>query len=391
MKKGYLILILVTVSLLILVVAGVWNYRQYYKYYSPYRLPGEFEKQQAIWMQWPSEIYNVNDHPVNPVIINIIKALTPHIRVNLLVKNTVEITQIKNLFHKKGFSDIHVHFYIVNHQLIWARDVGPIFVKDRQNQLHVVNFGFNNYSRGGDPYYISIESQVDKVVAGLLKLSIINSKLISEGGAIESNGKGTLMVTAAVICKRNPELSKIQITKEYQRVLGVRKIIWLNKGLAEDDQVTSGHINEIARFVSPNTILLAKVLPTEQYKNRITQESYQRLEENYRILQNATDQNGQPFRIIRIPMPPSLYGEPDNSGNIPIYSYLNFVITNGVVLMQTYWKPGRSNALKITEETVKRIFRHTFPGRNIIGINAESVNQWGGGIHCITQHMPAIN
>ena len=132
-------------------------------------------------------------------------------------------------------------------------------------------------------------------------MSIINSKLISEGGAIESNGKGTLMVTAAVICKRNPKLSKIQITKEYQRVLGVRKIIWLNKGLAEDDQVTSGHINEIARFVSPNTILLAKVLPAERYKNRITQESYQRLEENYRILHNATDQNGQPFRIIGFP------------------------------------------------------------------------------------------
>jgi agmatine deiminase len=391
MKKGYLILLLATICLLVLVVTVVWNYRQFYQHYSTYRFPGEFEKQQAIWLQWPSEVYNVNDRPVNPVIINIIKALTPLIKVNLMAKNTAEIIQIKDLFRKNGFSGSRVHFYIVNHRSIWARDVGPIFVKDRQNRLHIVNFGFNNYSRGGDPYYIYTESQIDKVVAGLLKLPVINSKLISEGGAIESNGKGTLMITAAVVLKRNPELSKIQIAKEYQRVLGVQKVIWLNKGLAEDDQVTSGHINEIARFASPNTILLAKVLPVERNKNRTIQESYQRLEENYRILKKATDQDGKPFSIIRIPMPPSLYGEPDNTGNIPIYSYLNFVITNGAVLMQTYWRPGRSNTLKTTEEQVKRIFQRIFPGRKILGINAEHVNLWGGGIHCITQHMPATD
>ena len=167
MKKGYLILILVTVSLLILVVAEVVNYRQYYKYYSPYRLPGEFEKQQAIWMQWPSEIYNVNDHPVNPVIINIIKvSYSTHQGQSLGQKRRGNYPDQK-FIPQKRFLRYPCSLLIVNHQLIWARDVGPIFVKDRQNQLHVVNFGFNNYSRGGDPYYISIESQVDKVVAGL--------------------------------------------------------------------------------------------------------------------------------------------------------------------------------------------------------------------------------
>ena len=145
-------LLLATASLLFLTVAGFWIYKQYYQHYSQYRFPGEFEKQQAIWLQWPSEVYNINDYPVNPVIINIIKALTPYIKVNLIAKNTAEIIHIKDLFRKNGFSGSHVHFYIVNHRSIWARDVGPLFVKDHQNRLYVVNFGFNNYSRGGDPY-----------------------------------------------------------------------------------------------------------------------------------------------------------------------------------------------------------------------------------------------
>ena len=88
--------------------------------------------------------------------------------------------------------------------------------------------------------------------------------------------------------------------KEY---LGVKKIIWLKKGLAEDDRITSGHINEFARFASPNTILLAQVLPQDRYTSQYTQESYLRLEENYSILKNSTDQAGKPFNIIRIPMP----------------------------------------------------------------------------------------
>ena len=88
-------------------------------------------------------------------------------------------------------------------------------------------------------------------------------------------------------------------------------------------------------------------------------------------------------------MPPTLYGEIDDANEIPVRSYLNYVVTNGAVLMQTYWKPGSSDKLKAAEDQVRGIFQGAFPGRKIIGINAESVNFWGGGIHCITLHMPA--
>jgi len=405
MKKRHINIILAAVGIFVLLAAGIWNYmrhggndRQFAKLQygagtapAPltYRFPAEFEKQQAIWMQWPSEVYNSDPgRAVNPAMINIIKALSPYIRVNIMSRSVDEIMRIKDLLKTNGYTGANVHYYVINHLSIWARDVGPIFVKDSQNRLSVVNFGFNNYGRDGNQDYINIEGQVDKLVAQYLKLPIINTSLVSEGGGIESNGKGTLMATESVVLKRNPGMTRQQIENEYKRVLGIKKIIWLKKGLAEDDGITGGHINEIARFAGPGTILLAQVLPGDRYANRASQESYLRMEENYKILLGSTDQDGAHFRIIRIPMPPTLYQESNATGKTPVRSYLNYAVTNGAVLVQSYWRQGRPDALKNTENQVMATMQSVFPGRKIIGINDESVNLWGGGIHCITQHMP---
>lgn len=354
-----------------------------------YRFPAEFEKQQAIWLQWPTENYNQGSRPVNPVMANVIKAFDPYIRVNVMVRSTGEMDRVKKILKDSGYTGTNAVFYVINHLSIWTRDVGPIFIKDPQNKLNVVDFGFNNYSRYANQDYIDIESRVDRLTAQELNIPIIRSSLISEGGAIESNGRGTLMLTESVVLKRNPDLTKDQIENEYKRVLGVNKIIWLKKGLAEDDRITSGHINEIARFADPNTILLAKVLPGDRYVSDASNESYLRLEENYDILSNSTDQDEKPFNIKRIPMPPTIYERPIDTGEIPMLSYLNYAVTNGAVLIPTYWKPGYSDTLKDTEDSVKDIFRGAFPGREVIGIDALNVNLWGGGLHCITQHMPA--
>lgn len=397
MRKPYSVVLLTIFCLAVLIVGLNMNQQVDRKTEIPstkslaaftsYTFPAEFDKQRAIWLQWPSEIYH-NQRSVYPVILNIIKALDPYIRVNLMARSQEEVDQIKDLLKSNGYTGSNLKYYVVNHMSIWARDVGPIFVKGPQNTLQIVDFGFNNYSRGGNPYYISTESQVDRLVAGQLSLPIVKTNLISEGGAIESNGRGTMMITESVALSRNPNMSKEEIEKEYKRVLGVKKIIWLKKGLAEDDQITTGHIDEIARFADPNTILLAQILPEDRFTNEFTQESYLRMEENYQILRSATDQAGNPFRIIRIPMPPTIYGRIDETGTVPVRSYLNYAVTNGAVLMQAYWQPGRSELLKTTESQVKETLQRAFPGRQIIGINAENVNRWGGGIHCITQHMP---
>lgn len=354
------------------------------------RFPAEFEKQQAIWLQWPSAVYNSGSAPVSSEMANIIKSLAPYIKVNVITRSQDQIEEVNSRLASSGFSGNNVDFYDINHYSIWARDVGPIFVKDAQGRLNVVNFGFNNYSRDGDPTYIDVESQVDRRAADLLGVPVINSSLVSEGGAIESNGEGILMVTESVVLKRNPNLSHEQIEEEYKRVLGVKKIIWLKTGLAEDDRITSGHINEIARFADPGTVLLGQVLAEDRNINWASQSDYNRLEENFGILESSTDQNGKPFRIIRIPMPPTLYSDTDTNGNVPVRSYLNYAVTNGAVLIPSYWKPGRSALLKATEEQVKEIFQSVYPGRDIISINAENINLWGGGIHCVTQHMPSL-
>lgn len=265
MKRRNLIIVLTSISILVLLVIGVWNYRQYSysKNNKPnntkleypgtnepitYRFPGEFEKDQAMWMQWPSETYTTGSRPVTTDMINIIKAFAPHVKVNLMVRSQDEIEQVRNLLNSSGYSGSNVYYYVINHLSIWTRDVGPIFVIDNLNKLNVVDFGFNNYSRGGNTDYINVESQVDKLTAEQLGLSIIKTNLISEGGAIESNGRGTMMVPEQVALTRNPELTKQQIEDEYKRVLGVKKVIWLKKGLTEDDNITTGHINEFARF-----------------------------------------------------------------------------------------------------------------------------------------------
>jgi agmatine deiminase len=147
------------------------------------------------------------------------------------------------------------------------------------------------------------------------------------------------------------------------------------------------------------------VSAAERDSNPISRISYERLEENYAILRQATDQDGKPFRIIRVPVANHITAEYTAKAEDPQYfagvkkgdrikyllsaSYLNFLVTNGVVLLQSYWKAGRPVSTKEKDETAKRILEEAFPDRKIVQINAEDVNHGGGGIHCITQQQPA--
>jgi agmatine deiminase len=386
MRKQHFVILFGFLSAILVISALIY----YQKLCTTYILPAEFENQQAIWLQSPEGHYVSDGMSVYSAFIDIIRALEPHIKVNLVAESKDEIADIQESFKTNGISGKNVIYYVVNHYSIWARDVGPLFVKNRLGKLNVVDFGFNNYGKGASRDFIDVESNIHKSIAQQLGLPLISTNLVTEGGAIESNGRGTLMTIEAVALNRNPGLTRNQIESEYKRVLGVKKIIWLKQGLAEDDLITKGHIDEVARFVSPDTIFLAQVLPGDINTNSTSYDSYQRLEESYNILRNSTDQDGKPFNIIRIPMPPTLYSQMDATGKIPVRSYLNYAVTDGAVVMPSYWTPGRSDELKSTETKVRGIFQSVFPGRRIIAVNVESINFWGGGIHCVTQHMPAV-
>ncbi len=270
---------------------------------------------------------------------------------------------------------------------------------------------------------------VDSQMAIVEGAKILKTNVIHEGGAIEVNGAGTLILCEATVLQRNPGLKKEYIETEVKRVLGVSNVIWMKQGLADDPLQfvrritanyvgggTGGHTDEFVRFANENTILLAWVDEKEKKQNPINEMNYERMTENYNILKNAKDQDGKSFKIIKIPLPDLISkkviarekidstevtldveisefipSEKPIAGDtllrVPASSYMNYLVTNGLVLLPTYTHFGSS---KQKEDAVRKIFEDQFPGRKIIFIDAIMQNWSGGGIHCSTQQQPKI-
>ena len=383
--------------------------------------PGEFENQEAVWMTAkPFETV----HPTIEIVIQMIKALSPHVKIKLMVADDSAKTAVQKLLRENGVDEKQIFYWTtVSSSTRWYRDIGGIFLKSRSGNLKIADFGFNCYGDCKSSSETAKKKEgIDREIAALLRLPVIKSDLITEGGDLEFNGKGTMMAVEAVELQRNPNLTKAQIEKELLRVLGQKKIIWLKKGIAEDDKAqrgalyenvypigTGGHIDEFCRFVGPNTILLAEVSQRERDADPVMKMSYDRMEENYKILKASSDQNGKKFKIIRVPVADIIYdefvikeGDIDElnffSGSKPgqtiksiiAASYLNFFISNGVVLQPSYWKEGRSNSTKIKDEAFRKILQKAFPNRKIVPIFTENLNYGGGGMHCATQPQPAV-
>lgn len=250
--------------------------------------------------------------------------------------------------------------------------------------------------------------------------------MISEGGAWEVNGEGILITTEAVQFQRNPKMSKADIEKEYARTLGIQKVIWLKEGVPEDQLsfkgqlpggiytavTTGGHTDEFVRFVSRDTILLGEVTQEEAEKDPVLKISRRVLEDAYQILSQEKGLDGKPFKIIRIPMPDpkivtmksgdgtfdflktltfedgSIIRETDTIKVILASSYLNYLVTNNLVLMAKYYKEGAPKSTEEKDKKAAEILKSVFPDRDIVAIDVENINAGGGGIHCITQQQP---
>ncbi len=394
-----------------------------------FTFPAEFEPQESIWMAWPTYEYK-RGQPLEPILAEIIGATEGHVQIDLIAQDEEEITQIRKLLQENEVPYEHVRFHSVPHGDIWMRDMGPIFLRGSRRNLRIADFKFNVWGYE-DPNSDGsrLEERVDRLIAQELGLETVESQLISEGGNHEFNGKGTMMAVEAVERQRNPDWTLEEIGKELKRVLGQKKLIWLKEGMAEDELTfrgklpgdvytvitTGGHIDELARFADAHTVLLAEITDDERASDPIAAISDERLDENLKILENATCQDGHPLKIVRMAVPDSIFDtmkagdgvfdyiqrlqyedgsviEPgDEIKVVAATSYLNFHITNGLVLMQTYWEPGRSASLKRKDEEAKRILGEVFPDREIVAINALRVNLGGGGLHCILQQQPALH
>jgi agmatine deiminase len=394
--------------------------------------PAEFETQEAIWLIWPSTNHKEGES-VEKVMFSIIEPLLGVIDIVVTCKNK-ELLQIaektlKNRFGKQP----RLKLLEIPSIEIWARDMGPIFVKTNKKTLAIADFNFNFWGYS-DTLNIDTktEEMYDARVAEHFNLPVISSAMISEGGNREVNGKGTLITTETVEMGRNPTMTKKDMEAEYKRLLGIKKTIWLKQGLVEDDHTflgpittsdgtkaytvvaTNGHVDEFVRFVNDSTILLAQIDSTE-FNDPIAFQNHKRIEENYQILLKSTDQDGKPFTIIRMPLPGTVFStlspgdyvyefiktlDYENGSTFPdgdtvkvmaALSYLNFIITNKVIIGQTYWREGMPNELKEKDEEAAIILQSVFPNRKIIMIDALAINLGGGGIHCISMQQPALS
>ena len=341
---------------------------------SHFRMPAEWEKQQSTLIGWP---YNKDDWPdkfknIPEVFAKIVSKITEAQKVNLLIKDSKSKNLIKKLLMKNNTKLLNVKFIICKTDRVWMRDTGPIFVKNKKNKNIFLNWKFNGWAKYKN---YRADDKVNLRIKNHYKGNIITPRfkkrlIVLEGGAIDVNGKGLLITTKECLLSKIQQRNSFLKVKDYnqifQKFFGIKKVIWLNKGIEGDD--THGHVDDIARFVTSNKVFLA-------YENDKKDKNYKNLVENFKILKRVRV-NSSRLKIKKIPMPKAIYID---NVRVPA-SYLNFYILNKFVLLPTFNDPK--------DKIVIKIFKKEFSNRKIIPIDCSELI-WGlGAIHCLTQQEP---
>src|SRR2546421_2011946 len=333
-----------------------------------YRMPPEWHRHTATWLTWPKAPLTWPDRvaQAEAAYLQIMAALAPHEQVNLLVDDEATETAVRvrcNFPH-----DENINFIRLPTVDSWIRDYGPNFVINDAGALAYNDWEFNAW---GDKYEeLKRDSAIPAQLENLLRVPRFVPGIVLEGGAIDVNGAGIVMTTEQCLLNpnRNPHLERREIEQYLKDYLGGAQVLWLGEGIVGDD--TDGHIDDIARFVAPDTIVCA-------LEDDPADANYKLLRDNYRRLQHATDTRGRPFEIVTLPMPGAVFGREDR---LPA-SYANFYIANGVVLAPVF---GHANDARAVE-TLQRVFAD----RRVVAINAAAL-VWGMGTsHCLTQQQPA--
>lgn len=339
-----------------------------------YYMPAEWAPHNATWLTWPRPegiSFPGKYEPVPKIYSELIREISEVEAVNINVWNADMEAWVRGLLKKFNTPLENVSFHHFPAYEPWCRDHGPIFLKATINGNHqraVVDWGYNAWGGKYPPF--DLDDQVPQHVAKLRNLPLFSPGIVMEGGSIEVNGQGTLLTTEACLLNpnRNPHLNKEQIEGCLKSYLGVTNILWLGEGIVGDD--TDGHIDDLSRFTDPRTIVtIIEEDPTD--------ENYPMLQENLKRLRTMKDQEGQPFRIVALPMPRRIVHEEQR---LPA-SYANFYIVNGKVLLPTYRDKNDQRAIMILQSL--------FPSRKVIGIDSSELI-WGlGSFHCITQQEPS--
>jgi agmatine deiminase len=336
-----------------------------------YRWPAEWEPHDATWLAWPHKeaSWPGKFEPVPAIFVEMVRALVPGERVEILVGDEVREDRVRVLLIDGGVPLERVGFHRIPTDDSWIRDHGPVFVvgRDRPDDLAALDWGYNAWGGKYPPW--DLDDEVPRRVADLLRVPCFSPGMILEGGSIDGDGEGTLLTTEACLLNpnRNPGLARGEIESRLREFLAVERILWLGDGIAGDD--TDGHVDDLARFVAPGVVVTA-------VEDDPRDENYAVLQDNLARLRAMRDARGRALEVVPLPMPSPV----EHEGQRLPASYANFYVGNAAVLVPVFGCPNDERALA----TLTRLF----PGRRVAGIRAEDL-VWGlGAFHCLTQQQP---
>jgi agmatine deiminase len=343
---------------------------------SHFTFPAEWAPHDATWIAWP---HHEPDWPgkLGPIpwaYAEIARVIALHERVEILCHDaTVRATALEHL-GAHGVTD-NVRLHIVPNDRVWLRDSAPTFVHDAGGATSLVNWGFNAWAKYPN---FAHDAEVGRALERITALPRVEpvrpdtgERLILEGGGIETDGAGTLLVTEEWLLSdvqvRNPGMDRDSYEKAFREYLGIRQTIWLGEGCVGDD--THGHVDDIARFVAPGVIVLA------YEDDPADSENHRRSVDNMRRLELAGAADGV-LKVVKLPYPRAVTMQGER---LPA-SYANFYLANGVALVPTFNDPNDRIALNALAALL--------PDRQVVGIHAVDL-VWGfGTLHCLTQQQP---
>jgi agmatine deiminase len=350
-----------------------------------FRMPAEFEPHAGCWMLWPERADNWREaaRPAQHAFVGVATAIAQFEPVSVGA-SAAHYAIARALLPEQ------VRVVELAHDDSWMRDVGPTFVVNARGAVRGVDWHFNAWGGLNGGLYFPWD-QDDLVARKVLEIEIrdrYRPAIINEGGAIHVDGEGTVLVTEECLlnANRNPSLSREQIEAQLRDYLGVSQVIWLGKGVFNDE--TDGHIDNLACFVRPGEVVLGWTDNERDVQHAISTDAWERL-------RDAVDARGRRLKVHKLPMPRplSITGKEAAgvvsregtkarpAGERLAGSYVNFYIANGGIVMPLL----DSRTDKVAAAKLKRLF----PERRVLGVPAREVLLGGGNIHCITQQVPA--
>ena len=334
-----------------------------------FRMPAEWEKQSATWLSWPSnqKLWPGHYDLVPPKFAEFAAAISKFQPVKINASGKLKLEAEKLL--KEARADLSVIELVdIGTDDVWCRDHGPIFIKnDQTGELAITDWEFHGW---GGKFEASLDNQVPKKIADHLGLKCFSFAFELEGGGIEVTGDGRLLTTEAV--QNNPNRAEGRNDAAFHQAikegLAIDEILWVGEGLDNDD--TDGHIDNLARFISSESI----VAVTEQNSDS---PNFHRLQKNLERLGQMKSKSGSKFNVIPLPLPEPIH----LAGRDLPPSHANFLIVNDGVLVPLYGQKSDDLAMGILQDC--------FPKHKVVGIDCRVLLIEGGALHCLSQQQPA--